>query len=225
MYCNNCEAERPDSHRYCFVCGGALQEDKSNENLWAVVDFVSRGHSDQNLAALRQFADQHLDNSYAQKILGNVLFHKGSLVEAESRYRMAIEIEPENIELIYDLSIVLYYQTRLSEAATYLEKLLALNPEYSAAHYRVGLTYYHLGRYDEAAEHFKKCTLLTPDYIMAHYHLGVVYSKMGKLEEAIDEFNHQLDKNLKDSASRHHLEELFVRRWKKEADQNARSTG
>jgi hypothetical protein len=44
---------------------------------------------------------------------------------------------------------------------------------------------------------------------MTHYHLGVVYAKIGKLEEAVKEFNHELDKDLRDAASLHHLEELF----------------
>jgi hypothetical protein len=37
----------------------------------------------------------------------------------------------------------------------------------------------------------------------------VVYAKIGKLEEAVKEFNHELDKDLRDAASLHHLEELF----------------
>ncbi len=216
MYCPECLVTRPGSHTYCFDCGTLLKGDHQDENLLTMVNFVSQRKSGEFFNEIKRFADEHPENPYAQKIMGNALFHKGKLTEAESRYRSAMNMDPDNIDYMYDLGIVLYYQARLTEAMTLLEKLLKIDPEYSAAHYRLGLIYYHLGQFEEAAEHFKKCTTFAPDFVMAHFHLGVVYSKMGKIQEAIEEFNHQLDRNLKDAACRHHLEELFVQKWKKE---------
>lgn len=208
---------------YCFHCGTLLKGDHQDEHLWAVVDFVNRAQCEASFNEIEKFANQHPENSYAQKILGNALFHKGRLTEAESRYRSALDIEPNNIDLMYDLSIALYYQARLTEAMNSLKTVLNMDPEYSAAHYRLGLIYYHLGQHEEAAEHLQKCTTLTPDFVMSHYHLGVVYSKMGKVEEAIQEFDQQLDRNLSDAACRRHLEELFADKWKKEEEKESKA--
>jgi len=212
MYCSKCKVERSENYQFCFECGSRLISDHHRENFWAIVNFISQGESEPHLKQLKNFVEENPKLPYAHKLLGNALFHKGRLVEAESHYRMAIDLYPGNVTFIYDLSIALYYQSRVTEALTYLKKVLELEPKHSAAHYRIGLTYYHFGEFDKAVEHLKECAELTPNYEMAHYHLGVVYAKMGKDREAMKEFGHPLDKDLKDSAARNHLNELFAKR-------------
>ncbi len=212
MYCPECQARRPHAHAFCFDCGALLKDDYQEEYLWAAADFVSKFHGKSFFEESKKFAEDNPHNPLAQKLFGNALFHKGKLVEAESRYRMALDIDPNNIDLMYDLAIVLYYQARLTEALVQLKKVLTADPEYSPAHYRLGLACYHLGQFDDAVSHFKTCIELTPDYEMAHYHLGVVYAKMGKVDEAMLQFNHALGKDLRDVACRLHLEELFEKK-------------
>ncbi len=216
MYCPECNAKRPHAHVYCFDCGAPLKDDHQEEYLWAAADFVGKFHGKSFFEESKKFAEDNPHNPLAQKLFGNALFHKGKLVEAESRYRMALDIDPNNIDLMYDLGIVLYYQARVTEALAQLKKVLTADPEYSPAHYRIGLTYYHLGEFDEAVSHLKTCVELTPDYEMAHYHLGVVLAKTGKLDEAVKQFNHELGKDLRDTACRLHLEELFSKKRQQE---------
>ncbi|MFQ5604065.1 MAG: tetratricopeptide repeat protein [bacterium] len=200
-----------------------MKDDHAGEHLCSIFEGSSAGSQSTFFEEVKHFAIQHPENAFAQKIFGNVLFYQGRLLEAESHYRSALEMDPDNIDLLYDLSIVLYYQARLTETQSQLQKLLKAAPEYSPAHYRLGLTYYHLGQYDKAIEHLNKCAVLSPDFEMAHFHLGIVWAKMGKLELAIEQFHHQLDRNLKDAASRNYLEELFVKKWKSEVVKSADS--
>ncbi|MCG8606189.1 tetratricopeptide repeat protein [bacterium] len=156
------------------------------------------------------------ENALQQKGEADALFHDGRLVEAESHYRLALDFEPANVDILYGLGLNLYYQSRLSEALVYLLEVVERAPRYSVAYYRLGLTYHHLGQLDKAAESFQRCLALTPEYKMAHYHLGVVYARAGKIDQAIAEFSGQLDENLKDVATRRHLVDLLITKRKKE---------
>ncbi len=185
-----------------------------DEDVLLALEFVSRSHDDEHFIKLREFVDKHATMPYGHKLLGDVLFHKGKLIEAESHYRVAMDLDKNNVFFAFDLGNVLYYQSRMLEALNCLLKVIKMDPEFSAAHYRIGLAYHHLGQYEKAAAHFRKCATLTPDYEMVHYHLGVVYARMGKNDEAIREFSHHLDADLRDAATRAHLDALFQKRAK-----------
>lgn len=215
MYCPKCILDRPQSHTFCFACGSLLKVDHQNEVLPRIAS--AAGAEDQNaFQKIQKMANEKPESPVAQQVFGKTLFHKGRLIEAESRYRAALDIDPDNSSCAYDLAIVLYYQARLTEALQQLEKVLIMAPDYSPAYYRAGLICYHLGQYEAAIKYYKKCIALTPDFIIAHYQLGVVYARLGDVENAIKEFNYELEKNLADAACRHHLEELFVEKWAKE---------
>lgn len=64
---------------------------------------------------------------------GGVRFQDGRFEEAETLYRKAVELAPNNPRALYNLGLVLVRQGRSREAVVWLERALAVNPEFAPA--------------------------------------------------------------------------------------------
>jgi tetratricopeptide (TPR) repeat protein len=116
--------------------------------------------------------------------LGKIALMLGDFATAESVYKTALTIEPDNAALTYNLAEVLDEQNRLPEAIILYEKAIQLNPNFTFAHNNLGLLYEKQGRLDQAEHHYQKALAIDPTYNFARLNLGTLYLEQSRYPEA-----------------------------------------
>ncbi len=102
-------------------------------------------------------------NALAHYNLGNLLFRRGALEEAERCVRRAIELKLERPEAYVVLSDVLRKLWRLEEAETALRRAIEIGPGFLTAYRNMGVLLLGQSRVDEAVEILKAGQKLDPD--------------------------------------------------------------
>jgi DNA-binding winged helix-turn-helix (wHTH) protein/TolB-like protein/tetratricopeptide (TPR) repeat protein len=120
---------------------------------------------------------------------------------AESEYKRALELKPNDAEIRVSYSTFLTQQKRFDEALVELKRVLELDPTSPFVIDRAARVPYFARRYDEALSQSRHVVALHPKLEIAHRHLGSVLTDMGMHEEGIAELQravdlHRMDANL-----------------------------
>lgn len=105
--------------------------------------------------------------------------------EAEADFRRALELEPEQPQVLNYLGYSLVEkQTKLDEALNMIERAVAARPDSGYIVDSLGWVLYRLGRYEEAVGHMERAVELMPVDPVVTDHLGDVYWAVGREREA-----------------------------------------
>jgi len=118
---------------------------------------------------------------------GNELLQKGLYSTAESTYREALTLRPNDIKSSVNLAFALKEQKRLAEARVYLRKALSGNPDDPLAHetnYLLGLVLEEDGMPAEAIVYYEKALALSPSFVHARLELCRILSTSNQHEQA-----------------------------------------
>lgn len=146
---------------------------------------------------------------------------EGDLLSAESLFRKAIDLEPQNADFHFELGNLYIEQNHLQGARMELQQVVMISPEYLAAHYNLGLVYRELGMMGEARNQFRRVLELDPLNVKAQLQIGYVYQEEGFFEEARQAFETAREMDLTNPEPQDALEDLG--QFEKEARE--RSTG
>ena len=103
---------------------------------------------------------------------------------AEIEYRILLEFQPDNIEVLNKLAMVLYRLDKLDEALVEVQHVLELDPNNFDALDTLGLVSLKQGKTKLALEYLKSAVRINSEDPLVYYHLGLVQAKLGLLEEA-----------------------------------------
>ncbi len=106
---------------------------------------------------------------------GNRLFEEGSYLEAEAKYREALELDETNYRAWHNLGNALYHQGRLEEAADIYNRLLGKAPSdqaRAAGWHNLGNSLLGNGQVAESIEAYKQALRLRPDDEDTRYNLA-----------------------------------------------------
>lgn len=123
---------------------------------------------------------------------------------AEQDYRKALELAPNNPEVLNNFASFYIDNNRSAAALPLLDRALAARPAYSLAYTNRGVAYSKLGRNSEAMFDLDRAIDINPDNTLAYFNLGLVYSKLNYNVLAIDEFTKVIYKD--PSSARTYLE-------------------
>lgn len=105
--------------------------------------------------------------------------------EAEADFRAALELEPEQPQVLNYLGYSLVEkQIKLDEALDMIERAVAGRPDSGFIVDSLGWVLYRLGRYEEAVGHMERAVELMPVDPVVNDHLGDVYWSVGRYREA-----------------------------------------
>jgi tetratricopeptide (TPR) repeat protein len=108
----------------------------------------------------------------------------GRCEEAAALYRRAIELDPKDPVLHFNLANVQYEQGLLDDScATYLATT-QLDPQYVEAWNALGCVLSQMGRSKEAVVAFRRAIELVPDYGDAHFNLASELEQIGEFASA-----------------------------------------
>jgi tetratricopeptide (TPR) repeat protein len=111
---------------------------------------------------------------------------KADFAAAASEFRSALERDPKNPSLHYNLGLALKLQDKLPEAVEELKAAETLNPSQPDAPYTLGVTLWQMGRGEEAVAELQNAIRAKPDYAEAYYMLGTVLKQRGQLKESAE---------------------------------------
>jgi len=129
-----------------------------------------------------------------QAISAAVAHHRaGRLTEAETLYREALALDPDNPDALHLCGVIQAQQGARSSAIDLIRRAIVIRPAFPDALNNLANALHADGRLDDAAETYRRALALKPDYAEAHYNLGNVLHIQGRAEAAIRHFEAALD--------------------------------
>jgi protein O-mannosyl-transferase len=127
----------------------------------------------------------------AQNNLGAWFLGRGKPVEAETLYREALRLKPDEVTH-YNLGATLAVQGKVEEAMQCYEQALKIKPDYPEALNNLGSILTKQNKLEQAIQHYERALELKPDFAEAHYNLGIALAAQGKPDEAIQHYEQAL---------------------------------
>lgn len=126
---------------------------------------------------------------------GNELSLNGQFEEAVREYEKALELEPDNVDVLTNLGVALYNLGQLDQAIEQYSTAIELAPKDADIHSNLAAAHVQeyqidgaLDQLNQALAEYQKAVELNPDLAEAHFGLGVVYTLQGRNEDAIRAF-------------------------------------
>jgi tetratricopeptide (TPR) repeat protein len=107
--------------------------------------------------------------------LGLLFLKKALIKEAIEQFRIALEIEPNFVEVFANLGRALIIADSYDEAIEVLNKGAEKAPHFADMQNYLGIAYLRQEKFPKAMEHLEAAIKLNPDYVGAHYHLGMAH--------------------------------------------------
>jgi len=129
------------------------------------------------------------DRSFASGYitLAVIYFRRGQDLMTERTLQLALTVEPDNPQALYNLAAVLRRSGRLAEAQTVEKRLSLVQPQTPIGLYKTGLAAYQHGDYENARVSFAKALRSAPEEQDFHFMLGMAYWRLGQRESALEE--------------------------------------
>ena len=133
------------------------------------------------------------DNYRAHQVLGDGFAVRGDLGRAETHYKEALRIRPDDRIVSANLGSLSLQQGRYDEAVDFLRDALRIDAGNASAHDNLGIALNALGRFGEAEAEFRRALSLRPRDAGTHYNFGITLAKQGKSREAVDQFRQAIE--------------------------------
>jgi tetratricopeptide (TPR) repeat protein len=184
----------------------ALRKER-RRTLWvgvatAVVAAAVCNHAMMSEAIVR--ADTHIN-------FGNAFLLKGETQDAVEQYEKALQLNPTDPYVPFNLASALLQAGRFEEAVGYFEQALRIDPNDPQAHYKLGVSLVNAGQPDKAIGHFEQAIKIMPEFAEAHVILGSVLFDQGKIPEAIAHWERALKINPEFAEAHYNLGNAFLR--------------
>jgi tetratricopeptide (TPR) repeat protein len=121
----------------------------------------------------------------------------GNAKAAAETYRKALQFEPRDAKLRYNLSLALDRMGDFSAERKELEKAVELDPGLAPAQDQLGLLALQDGQPGNAEKLFKQAMTMDPTFAEAQSNLGVLYGQQGKDAEAAQLFQQAIENDPK----------------------------
>jgi Tfp pilus assembly protein PilF len=120
--------------------------------------------------------------------MGMAYLNEGKVQLAFVEFQKAIQMEPNNKEVVYNLGLVYFQLEDYVNAKQHFLKAINLDPQFANAYNNLGATYMQLKQWKEAVAAFQKALAnpfyKTPEW--AFYNLGMSYYRLGEYDKAVD---------------------------------------
>lgn len=129
--------------------------------------------------------DPKLPNIYT--LAGTARDNSGHLDTAESAFREALKLNPNDFTANLYLGAILYKRRQLTEAKTYLDRAVQLDPTSSLARYETALMESVSGEYADAARNLEIVAKNDPNWLDPHVQLATLYYRLHRPQDGAKE--------------------------------------
>jgi tetratricopeptide (TPR) repeat protein len=173
------DSENPEIHsQLASLLGEAGRKAEADAENKKVAALQARNNRDKEIGRLNEEANQLLSSRSAKA--------------AAEKYQRAVQLNPKDAKLRYNLSLALDRMGDLAAEKKELLKSVELDPQFSVAQNQLGLLALNASQHAEAEVRFKKALEAQPTFAEAQSNLAVVYSQMGRLPEAASFFQNAI---------------------------------
>ena len=130
-------------------------------------------------------------------------------VSAEGIYRQALQLEPDNLEVLKRLGVVEQTQLKFADSIVRFKTILTRDANYPEVHFFLGASYLGQGDIPNAIRSFQDELKLAKPHPRCRYYLGIAYESAGQSEAAIGQFHAALTENPKDADSLYRLARMY----------------
>lgn len=131
-------------------------------------------------------------NWMAYNVLGSYLELKGRPGEAVENYHKALQINPDNVNILNSLGKALARQKQTAGAIECFQAALRVASNSPDAHINLGVILNELGKKDDAIREYRDALRLAPDNVIARNDLANVLIAQGQVDEAIQQYRQTL---------------------------------
>jgi peroxiredoxin len=174
----------------------ALHDNRYKHVLDAEVRHALGQMSDEELA--KRLAEQPTSDSSpksassAHRALARSLREKGRLDAAKDELKKALELDPQNAEIMLDMAELALSSRDLDGADASVQKVLTIQADHRRARQLMGMILFHRGKLDEAAAELDAALKLNPNPELVHYYLGRIHEQRGETGKALEHYREAL---------------------------------
>ncbi len=129
------------------------------------------------------------ESPITRRAMATVFEQLGQYDNAINEYLVALDFNPNLVDMRVDLAYLYFFTERRQEAILTLQDVIELDPTRADAFDGLGYFYFVLGQYPQAEENAYQAVMLDPDMTRAHAHLGAALFKQFKYDSAIEELS------------------------------------
>ncbi|RJX30608.1 MAG: hypothetical protein C4531_08765 [Desulfurivibrio sp.] len=118
-------------------------------------------------------------------ISGDIYYNEGDLARAAKEYRLGLQLDPANINLLNSMAVTLAQMNLYRRAIPLFQQALALEPANFMALYNLGFAFLATDEEDRAMENFEKALAVQDDNFDLLLQLGKLYCKAGRWASAV----------------------------------------
>jgi len=115
--------------------------------------------------------------------MGDTLDNLYRYDEALDAYQMALELEPDSVELRVSLAVVYLHQAEFDKASAELELARSQDPDDPSIHSGLADMYLRTGRFAESFEAADRALEIDPTQVETHYIAARALNRLGRREE------------------------------------------
>ncbi len=115
-------------------------------------------------------------------------YYKWDTAAAETEFRKAIELEPQNVNAHHWYAQLLMTSSRFPEAEQQMQAALDVDPRSAILRANLGWLYEYEGKFGQAVLQVRSVLAENPNFLAAHYKLWYIYSAMGDRNHGSEEF-------------------------------------
>ena len=155
---------------------------------------VHRGEIEKALEHLARAAELSPRPANPLVQMAGVLLTEMRFDEARERLETALELEPDNGEVLHAFGVLEHFGAGDStKAISYLRRSLEVNPDYALAHFNLARCRRALGQSDEALIEIRRATELAPRHLpVLEMHAGIAL-ELGRPEDALSVLDRSLE--------------------------------
>lgn len=118
-------------------------------------------------------------------ISGDYYYNDGDLVKAINEYRLGLNLDPENSNLLNSLGVIHAQLNNHKKAISVFEKAISVKPKDFMALVNIGFAYQALGDTENAVRNFEKAKKINGSYFDLLLQLGQLYCQERKFKKAV----------------------------------------
>jgi len=170
-----------------------MKKDPQNAEAYFMfgMNFKDMGDTARAINSFQTAVEQDPDLIDGWMILGQLHADLGNDI-AERYFDSAIEIAPQNVEVLHAKAFYLQEQNDLQGSLDLFRRIIQIDPQYEDAYYNAGLLYLDMDSIKRAQNQFNTALEVAPLHIRAYYHRGVANELLGKYEEAKADYEQAL---------------------------------
>ncbi|MFH1061441.1 MAG: tetratricopeptide repeat protein [Candidatus Omnitrophota bacterium] len=141
--------------------------------------------------------------------LGTAFHYKGQTAKALKSFEQAYKINPQNMDVLYNIGVLHLENNRYDQAIKIFEQVIAQDPDDSAAYNNIGFALFKQGKYEEAIKFYNKVLAFDPGDVGTMVNLGSAYVVLEKPTQALALFEKVIKIDPKFASAYNHRAALY----------------